>query len=112
MSGAAVIPSLIPPFVVVAMRRAEARLIRQLSEARAFTAESAVELSLNRSMDRRRLQGLIDGGAVRVAANGRHFLDDDGWTRYQGRRRQRVLLVVSTLVALIGIGLGLLYFRQ
>lgn len=112
MSGAAVLPSLIPLFIVLAMRRAEARIHRQLSEARAFTAESAVDLSLNRSMDKRRLQGLLDGGAVRLAANGRHFLDADGWSHYQGRRRQRVLLVVSALVALIGIGLGLLFVMQ
>ena len=109
MSGAAVLPSLIPLFVVLAMRRAEARIHRQLSDARAFTAESAVDLSLDRSMDKRRLQGLIDGGAVRQAANGRHFLDADGWTRYQGNRRQRVLLVVSIFAALAGIGLFLLF---
>lgn len=112
MSGAAVLPSLIPLFVVLAMRRAEARIHRQLSEARAFTAESAVDLSLSRSMEKRRLAGLIGSGAVRLAANGRHFLDADGWSRYQGRRRQRVLLVVSALVALIGIAVGLLLVMQ
>ena len=79
MSAAAVIPSLIPLFVVIAMRRAEARIYRQLADARALTAESAIQLSLSRSMDRRRLRGLIHGGAVRLAANSRHFLDSDGW---------------------------------
>lgn len=109
MSGAAVIPSLIPLFVVIAMRRAEARIHRQLSEARAFTAESAVDLSLSRSMDRRRLQGLIGGGAVRLTANGRHFLDADGWSQYQVQRRHRVFIAVSIIVALIGVGLGVFF---
>lgn len=112
MSAAAVIPSLLPLFVVVAMRRAEARIHRQLTEARAFTAESAVELSLGRSIDRRRLQGLIGGGAVHLTANGRHFLDADGWSRYRSNRRHRVFTVVSVILALIGVGLGVLFATQ
>lgn len=40
MSAAALVPCLIPMFVVIAMRRAEERIHRQLAEARAFTAES------------------------------------------------------------------------
>lgn len=108
MSAVAAIPSLIPLIVVVAMRRAEARIHRQLSEARAFSAESAVQLSLRRSIDRRRLQGLIGGGAVRLAANGFHFLDAEGWSNYQRNRRQRVLVAVSVVVALLGVGVGLL----
>ena len=102
MSAAAVIPSLIPLFVVVAMGRAEARIYRQLAGARAFTAESAIPLSLNRSLDRRRLQGLIHGGAVRLTANSRHFLDAEGWSDYQRNRRRRVLLAMSIVVAISG----------
>jgi hypothetical protein len=83
MSAAAMIPSLIPLFVVVSMRRAEARIHRQLADARAFTAESSIQLSLSRSIDRRRLKGLIHGGAVRLTANSLHFLDTDGWRNYQ-----------------------------
>lgn len=103
MSAAALIPSLLPLFVVAAMRRAEARIHRQLADARAFTAESSIPLSLGRSMDRRRLHGLIRGGAVRVTANSLHFLDADGWSNYQGNRRRRVLLVLSVVVALVGV---------
>lgn len=54
-------------------------------------------------MDRRRLHGLIQGGAVRVTANSLHFLDADGWSNYQGRRRRRVLLALSVVVALVGV---------
>lgn len=109
MSAAALIPSLIPLFVVIAMRRAEARIHRQLSDAGAFTAESAIPLSLRRSMDRRRLQGLIRGGAVHLTANSRQFLDADGWESYQRRRRRRVMLVMSVIVALVGIGVAVLW---
>jgi len=109
MSAAAVIPSLIPLVVVVAMRRAEARIYRQLADARALTAESAIELSLGRSIDRRRLQGLIHGGAVRLAADSRHFLDSEGWASYQRNRRRRVLLALSVVVALVGVGFAVSY---
>lgn len=108
MSAVAVVPSLLPLIVVVAMRRAEASLHRQLVDARAFTAESAIPLAPRRSLERRRLQGLIRGGAVRLASNGRHFLDADGWSSYQRRRRRRVLLASSVVVALVGIGLAVL----
>lgn len=112
MSAAAVIPSLIPLLVVVAMRRAEARIHRQLTDARAFTAESSIALSLQRSMDRRRLQGLIDGGAVRLTANNLHFLDTDGWGNYQRNRRRRVLFALSVVVALVGVGFAVLFVMR
>lgn len=107
MSAAALIPSLVPMFMVVAMRRAEARIHRQLVDARAFTAESATELLLSRSLDGRRLQGLIRGGAVRVTDDDRHFLDTDGWTKHQARRHRRVLLAISIIAAIFGVGIAI-----
>ena len=109
MSAAAVIPSLLPLFMLVAMRRAEARLYRQLADAKASTPESAVPLSPGRSIDRRRLQGLIRGGAIRLNASGHHFLDADGWVRYQRDRRRRGLLAVSVLVALLGVAFAIAF---
>lgn len=105
MSAAAVIPSLLPLFMVVAMRRAEARIHRQLVDAGALSAESAIPLSPSRPLERRRLQGLIRGSAVRLDVNGRHFLDADGWSAFQRSRRQRALLAMSVVAALIGIAL-------
>jgi hypothetical protein len=104
MSAAAFIPSLIPLIVVVAMRRAEERIHRQLADARAFTAETAIPLSTGRAIERRRLQGLIRGGAVRQTANGSHFIDADGWSKYRGNRRRRALIALSVVLALVGIG--------
>ncbi len=103
MSAAATIPSLLPLIVVLAMRRAEARIHRQLADAGAVSAQAAVALSPGRSIDRRRLEALIRGGAVRVTANSRHFLDADGWNTYRQNRRRRVLYALSVVLALLGV---------
>ena len=108
MSAAATISTLFPVIVLIAMRRAEASIHRRLADARAFTAESAIQLSLGRSIERSRLQGLIRGGAVRQTENSRHFLDADGWSNYQRNRRRRALVALSVVVALIGIGVAVL----
>lgn len=106
MSAAAVIPSLLPLFMVAMMRRAEARIHRQLADAQAVSAESAILLSHHRSIDRRRLQGLIHGGAVHVTADGRHFLDADGWNRHHQNRQRRALFALCVVVAVIGVAVG------
>ena len=112
MSAAAVIPSLLPLFMVVAFRRAEARIYRQLADAKALTPESAVQLSPSRSFDKRRLDGLIRGGAVRLTESGRHFLDAEGWIGYQSRRRRRALFVMSVLVAFLGIAVAVFFILR
>lgn len=112
MSAAGAIPSLIPLMVVIAMRRAEARIHSRLADAQAFTAESAIPLTLSRSMERRRLQGLIHGGAVRLTADGRHFIDADGWGNYQRNRRRRALLALAVLVALVGIVFAVIFVMR
>ena len=112
MSAAAMIPSLLPLFIAVAMRRAEARIHRQLADAGAFTAETAIQLSPSRSFERKRLEGLIHGGAVRLTANSRHFLDADGWISYQQNRRRRVLFAMSVVVALIGVAVAVIYVMR
>ena len=103
MSAAAMIPTLLPLFIAIVIRRTEERIYRQLAEAGAFTAESAVQWSARRSLESRRIQHLIRGGAVRPAANGHYYLDAEGWNKYQSNRRRRALFVVSVLVALGGI---------
>lgn len=112
MSAAAIIPSLLPLLMAIAMKRAEERIHRQLTDAGAVSAESAVRLSLRRSMDHRRLRGLIGGGAVRLGQNGLHYLDVEGWNRYQSNRRRRVLTAASIVLALVGIALGLLWLTR
>lgn len=112
MGAVATIPSLIPLFIVVAMRRAEARIHRQLAAAGAFTAESAIRLSPGRPFERRRLQSLIRGGAVRLTENSRHFLDAEGWSSYRRNRRRRVLFAMSVVVALIGFAVAVFFVMR
>lgn len=109
MGAGAIIPSLLPIFMVIAMRRAEARIYRQLADAGAFNADAAIELSLGGSFERRRLQGLESAGAVRLAAPSRHYIDADGWARFQLDRRRRVMIAVSIVAALLGIGLAVMF---
>jgi hypothetical protein len=112
MHPGAVIPTLLPLFIAVAIRRAEQCIHRQLTDARAFTAESAVPLSPSRSIERRRLQSLIRGGAVRLTANSHHFLDADGWERHLSNRRRRVLFALSVIAALLGIAVAVFFFMR
>jgi hypothetical protein len=92
--------------MVAMMRRAEARIHRELADAGALTAESAIQLSPTRLLERRRLQGLIQGGAVRLTANGLHFLDAEGWDRHRRNRQRRALFALCVVVALIGVAAG------
>lgn len=104
MAAPAVIPSLVPIFVLASMRRAEARIHRQLVEAGAVTAEKAIDVTLNRSFDTRRLQALVSKGAVRRTSEGRHFLDEGGWAAYQSNRRQRATVALCVVLGLIALG--------
>ena len=112
MSAAALIPSLMPLFMVVAFRRAEARIYRQLADAKALTPESAVPLSLSRSFDKRRLDGLIRGGAVRLTESGLHFLDAEGWIAYQSSRRRRALVAMSAIVIILGTAIAVFFIMR
>jgi len=109
MGAAALIPSLLPLFMVMAIRRAERRIHRQLSDAGAFTVESAVPLSPSGSREKGRLQDLVRGGAVRLASSDRYFLDADGWNSYQSRRRRRALIALSVVVVLVSVGFAVLF---
>lgn len=106
---ATLIPSLLPLCMVIAMRRAEQRICRQLTEAGAFTAESAIQVSLERSIDRRRLEGLVGGGAIHPAAGGRHFLDPEGLCKFHDNRQRRVIIAGAIVVSLIGIGIATVF---
>lgn len=105
--SAAFIPTIFPLFIVIAIKRAEERIHRQLSEARATTAETAIALSTTRSIDQRRLEHLVRGGAVRVNASGLHYLDADGWRRHLEARRRRVFVALTIVLVLLGVGIAI-----
>jgi hypothetical protein len=106
MSAAAVIPSLLPLFVAIALRRAEESIHRQLEGARAVSAETAVLFVPQRAFQARRLKALLADGAVRVTADGKHYLDAAGWEQHRNRRSQRIALGVCVALALVGVGLA------
>ena len=108
MSAAAMIPSLLPLLIVAMMRRAEARIYRQLAEANAYTADSAIALSPGRSIDVKRLKSLVRGGAVRSISNSQYFLDTDGWKTYRSNRRRRALFAVTLVLAFAGMAIALI----
>ena len=108
MSVAAIIPSMLPLLIVAMMRRAENRIYRQLSDANAYTPDSAIALSPGRSIEQKRLQSLIRGGAVRLNANSQYFLDTDSWSTYRSNRRRRALLAITIILALAGMAIALL----
>lgn len=109
MAAHTVIPSLIPIFVAVAMRRAEERIRKQLVDAGALTPETAIALTPTRSMDSRRLKGLMDGGAVRRTTSGLHYLDEGGWNAYLANRQQRAMVAVGVVLALIAVSAVVFY---
>lgn len=104
MGAPAVFASMIPMFVVAAMRRAEERIHRQLVEARAVSAETAIPLTLSRHFEQRRLQSLIESGAVKQTAAGLHFLDAAGWSAHQSARHRRFWIALGVVLGLIGVG--------
>lgn len=112
MSAAAVIPCLVPLFMVMAMRRAEGRIRRQLVDAGAFTAQTAIAIAPARSLDKRRLHGLVNGGAVRLSTDSRHYLDEEGWSAYERNRRRRALLALSVTVALVGVVFAAAFYMR
>lgn len=109
MAAPALIPSLLPLIMVAAMRRAEERIRKQLVDAGALTPEKAIALTFKRSMDSRRLKGLMDGGAVRRTTSGLHYLDEGGWAAYMSNRQQRAMVTVGVVLALIAVSAVVLY---
>ena len=79
------------------MRRAENRIYRQLSDANAYTPDSAIALSPNRFTEQKRLRSLIRGGAVRLNAKSQYFLDTDCWSTYRSNRRRRALFDMTII---------------
>jgi hypothetical protein len=65
-------------------------------------------MSPGRSIEQKRLQSLIRGGAVRLNANSRYFLDTDGWSTYRSNRRRRARFAMTIILTLAGTTIALL----
>jgi hypothetical protein len=84
--------------VAIAITAAERRLVRRLRDAGARSAATARPLPGLRHLEARRLEHLKDAGAIREAAPGTYYVDDEAYEAYRGDRRS-VVLAVALAVA-------------
>ena len=84
---------------VVAMRRAERRLVGRLREAGATVAERAVALGGERAVAALKLWRLTRAGAVREATPGRYYLDGARYATYREARRRRAVVLIGVALA-------------
>ncbi len=93
--------------IMAAARRAERRIVTHLREANATSYVKAQSLSNLRFVEEKRLKRLLLAGAVQEAAPGTYYLDETALSEYSGKRRKRVLILLSaTFLGMAGL-LGL-----
>ena len=86
---------------------AERRLVRRLRRAGASSPGSAQPLLELRRLQTRQLERLTDVGAIREAAPGRYYVDDEAYAAYRGDRRA---VVFGVVIAAVGAALALELF--
>ena len=92
---------LFPPLAVIlaaAMTRTDHKLLARLREAQATSPDRAVQLDALSGFAAMRLRRLTDGGAVVATADGRHFLDEEGWQVYRAERRRRAYGAIAVVL--------------
>ena len=87
--------------VVFAFLAAEKRILRSLRRAHATTPETAIPLTVTSLFARIRFKRLCRAGAILASAPDRHYLDPEGFRRYNGRRRRRALTVIAVLLTAV-----------
>lgn len=83
--------------VVVALSRAERRLIEGLRRAGAVNAGAARPLE-SEGFQVARLEKLLDAGVIREASPGVYYVDETAYERYRHGKRMGVLAVVAAVV--------------
>lgn len=81
--------------------RTDRRIVRQLREASAISASSAIPLEAPHFLGSWRLNRLGSVGAIRQAPPQHYYLDESGYTAFRNRRRRRVMLVGCVLIPLL-----------
>jgi len=79
----------------------EARLVKKLEKAGAFSADSAMTLSNQRFFSRWQLSRLEKARAIIPTAEGRFFLDRDRYRVLRRKRRKKFLTVLSLVVVVV-----------
>jgi hypothetical protein len=87
--------------VVVALSRAERRLIEGLRRAGAVNAGAARPLDA-RGFEGSRLEKLLEAGVILEAAPGVYYVDETAYERYRQGKRIGVVAVVAALL-LVGL---------
>jgi hypothetical protein len=80
--------------VVVALSRAERRLIEGLRRAGAVNAGAARPLEAQ-GLQVGRLEKLLDAGVIREASPGVYYVDETAYERYRHGKRMGVLAVIA-----------------
>ena len=93
--------------VVVALSRAERRLVEGLRRAGAVNAGAARALDA-RGVEAGRLDRLLEAGVILEATPGVYYVDETAYHRYRQNKRMTVLAVVAALI-LVGLILAVGY---
>src|SRR3712207_1496675 len=83
--------------VVVALSRAERRLVEGLRRAGATNAGAARTLE-TRGLQAGRLEKLLEAGVVLEATPGAYYVDETAYQRYRQHKRMTVLAVIAALL--------------
>src|SRR3712207_2095156 len=93
--------------VVVALSRAERRLVEGLRRAGAINAGAARELD-TRGLETGRLEKLLDAGVILEATPGAYYVDETAYHRYRQNKRMSVVALIAALL-LVAIILAIGY---
>ena len=88
--------------VVVALSKAERRLVEGLRRAGAVSAGTARPLDPSTGLAAGRLERLLEAGVILEAAPGIYYIDETAYERYRQSKRVTVLAIIAVgvLVAL------------
>jgi len=84
--------------VVVALSRAERRLVEGLRRAGAVSAGTARPLDPRGGQEAGRLEKLLEAGVVLEAAPGVYYIDETAYERYRQSKRVTVLAILAVLM--------------
>lgn len=100
----------IPLVIAARLRGIERRTIARLHDAGADTAERAILLEDGGPISSFVYRRLGSAGALIAAGKDRYYWSAQGYERFRARRRRRALVMVTLLLAIIGMAYLLGYF--
>ncbi len=90
-----------------AVARARRRLVSHFMTHNAVSADTAIDYTPGRGIERRLLEKLIEKGVLHVGKAGKYWLDLPAYDAWNKSRRRRAGMAVGAAVA-IGAALGFL----